>query len=508
MRILFLFLLAALSLLADTPLLRINAGGPQFVAADGTWLADKYFVSGGVYKAVLPSGSTVSEVDQNVRHGTFSYQLPLPNGKYRVVLHFMEVFGNFSSRRFNVTANGTPVITDLNVFGDAGGSFIPISKTIDVETFNLQGVELKFIPTAKSAILSSIEVYHREVKPDEWCPSPALSRLDQTTLVIGPNWSDDNPCYLNFNVLPPANRDPINAQRLTAPITVKLVPGSTMMDDVYVWATAPIWGTTITPTKIIIGTKQPTQLQCPNQDCQVVLLTNKLFPQNVAPIGTATVVDGVFAPKTNNIMDGNRQITIGPGAAMSLTVVDGVLFAQLDPVASQQFIAAQRLGASRAAMEEQKNRTLQAMWRATPPSDQKLKELGEQVSKLGDAVARLKMTAIPTTSEIDVLRQMYDTTMGNLMLGRNSSHEQLLHDQIATITMQMQDLRMQIEYTRMGQLQTMFRVDPPKVPSESCSMPHWAEDARYRYECSVEGKWKRFRIETSWMVPAKKTTKK
>ena len=510
MKVLALLSIFVLSAFADTPLLRINTGGSTVQDPTGVWLADKYFVGGAAYAASVPAGTTVAPIDKDCRNGTaFSYQLPLPNGSYRIVMRFMEVFANYPNRTFNVAVNGISVLTNLNVFNEAGGSFATITKTVVTTASNLQGVELKFTAGTKSAIVSAIEVYSNVVKSDEWCPSPALSRLDDTTLIIGPNWSPNNPCYLNFNVVPPATIDPINSQRLVAPITVKT--NGDLTGDLYVWATAPVFGAPITPTTVVVGsTLDGSPANCPNSDCTFVKMNNAMFPSGTAPIGTINMRNGILGPKANNIMDGNRQITIGPGAAMSLTVADGVLFAALEPMKAQQILQAERVRQSQNEVQVQTAKYLANILSSAPLPVQKLATLENDVKSLqqsfqGFQQQQLQLQAQriypPSQQEIQNFRTMMDNVQQSIR------------------SMQMEAYRRQPDYSGYGitgaaveaaraaamQSRQLFRVLPPTDPAGHCSLNQWSEDSQYRYECDYLGKWVRFKVERDWkpVKPAK-----
>jgi hypothetical protein len=71
--------------------------------------------------------------------GEFGYDIPLDPGSYELRLYFAETFygtdnsegGGESSRMFDVTANGAPLLTDFDPLSDAGGS-----NTADVRVFS------------------------------------------------------------------------------------------------------------------------------------------------------------------------------------------------------------------------------------------------------------------------------------------------------------------------------------------------------------------------------------
>jgi hypothetical protein len=111
---------------------QVNSGGPTVAP----WAADTFF-TGGL------SASTTSTIDtsapgaapmalyQTERWGgdanqnpaPFSYTFPnlTPNASYTVRLHFAEVYWTRAGqRKFNVAINGTPVLTNFDIFATAG----------------------------------------------------------------------------------------------------------------------------------------------------------------------------------------------------------------------------------------------------------------------------------------------------------------------------------------------------------------------------------------------------
>ena len=85
----------------------INAGGPQYVDANGeTWLADQFFSGGNSFSVAESISGTVDDrLYQSERFGSFSYNIPVDNGTYNVELHLAEVFFDAPNERvFGVTA--------------------------------------------------------------------------------------------------------------------------------------------------------------------------------------------------------------------------------------------------------------------------------------------------------------------------------------------------------------------------------------------------------------------
>ena len=141
------------------------------------WLGDRYFVGGeqnhwqfGGKEMGVPIRMIRWAPDQlyfrSFRFGSFSYKIPLPEGKYDVKLYFSEViflpteFGDGVENRriFDVTMNGKPLLSSFDVAADAGGA-----NTADIRAFtNVSPVDgfltLDFRSILAGAWLNAIKI--------------------------------------------------------------------------------------------------------------------------------------------------------------------------------------------------------------------------------------------------------------------------------------------------------------------------------------------------------------
>ncbi|MBV9450468.1 MAG: hypothetical protein JO345_31720, partial [Streptosporangiaceae bacterium] len=108
--------------------LQISTGGP----ASGTWLADEDFTGGAtaaVTNAISTTGVTnpaPQSVYQHNRYGNFSYAIPgaIPGDTYTIRLHFAEEYWTAAgSRTFNVSIDGTQVLSNFDIFATVGGEY-------------------------------------------------------------------------------------------------------------------------------------------------------------------------------------------------------------------------------------------------------------------------------------------------------------------------------------------------------------------------------------------------
>jgi len=110
-----------------------GADGGYIDATGQGWLADRPYTEGSWgYEGDSLIWSTPREISntsdphlyQTLRYayGSFGYRFDVPNGTYKVELHFAELYHNSSGRRiFDVIIEGQTVLDNYDVFAAAGG---------------------------------------------------------------------------------------------------------------------------------------------------------------------------------------------------------------------------------------------------------------------------------------------------------------------------------------------------------------------------------------------------
>src|SRR5215218_10053701 len=141
---------------------RINAGGGGFMATDGTpWVADGSAWSEGGSKFSISravAGAAEPQVYSTERRGARSYTVPgHAAGTYRVVLHFAETQYTAAGKRvFDVTAEGSTLLSRLDVFARVGG-YRALTTSFDVPV--MDGVlNLEFVARVDRSTVSGVEV--------------------------------------------------------------------------------------------------------------------------------------------------------------------------------------------------------------------------------------------------------------------------------------------------------------------------------------------------------------
>ena len=141
----------------------IDAGG----GAAGSFLADADFSGGSPYStgaAINTSGVTnpaPQSVYQTERYGNFTYTVPnlTPGASYTVRLDFAEIYWNSAGQRvFNVTINGTQVLSNFDIFATAGGQNIAIAEQFGTTANSSGQVVIQFTTIKDNAKVSGIEI--------------------------------------------------------------------------------------------------------------------------------------------------------------------------------------------------------------------------------------------------------------------------------------------------------------------------------------------------------------
>jgi Malectin domain/Chitobiase/beta-hexosaminidase C-terminal domain len=151
----------------------VNAGGPAYTGSQGqVWSADADFSGGSTYSTTESIANTADPtLYQTERYGDFSYQFGVPNGSYNVVLKFAEIYWDKVGQRiFNVSINGTPVLTNFDIIATAGAPLTAIDKTFSATT-STGAITIQFtsgsadLPKISAIEISSVPGVSVQVSP-------------------------------------------------------------------------------------------------------------------------------------------------------------------------------------------------------------------------------------------------------------------------------------------------------------------------------------------------------
>ncbi|RZU29579.1 malectin domain-containing carbohydrate-binding protein [Edaphobacter modestus] len=142
---------------------QINAGG----SAVAPFISDVDFEGGSIlsHKNVIDlSGVTNAApmtVYQDARQGNFTYTLAgfVPGSSHTVRLHFAETyFSTVGSRTFNISINGTQVMTNFDIFAAAGAKNKAVIQELTGNADSSGTFVVTFTSVVNNSLLSAIEI--------------------------------------------------------------------------------------------------------------------------------------------------------------------------------------------------------------------------------------------------------------------------------------------------------------------------------------------------------------
>ena len=142
--------------------IRVNAGGPDVTAPDGTvWRRDSSDLYVGGSKVAVTgavAATAIPEIFRSERRGVRGYNVSgLPQGTYAVTLHFAETEYAAAGRRvFDVSAEGRPVVNGLDIVA-AVGPRRALTHRVDVVVAD-GALDLGFTARVGRSTISGFEV--------------------------------------------------------------------------------------------------------------------------------------------------------------------------------------------------------------------------------------------------------------------------------------------------------------------------------------------------------------
>jgi beta-galactosidase len=129
--------------------------------------SDAYF-AGGVGRGINPPDTPAADriavsaddapLYDSFREGDFEYHIPVPNGRYRVLLKFAEPTADAAGDRvFDVLVNGVPRLEALDIFSAAGARLKGVDRTLGV-TVNNGLLDIAFRARRGSALVSALAI--------------------------------------------------------------------------------------------------------------------------------------------------------------------------------------------------------------------------------------------------------------------------------------------------------------------------------------------------------------
>lgn len=306
---------------------------------------------------------------------------------------------------------------------------------------------------------------------ERWCPGPvAVVAQSRKAATLGTNWSPGRPCYVHFNITPPAQVDPVSVTSFVEPVTISVSPTFTGDDEAYIYALAPTFNPVV-PAKLRVSVRSPNSVTCPS--CSGGVVTDprqvRTFPPNSVPIGFIVIRGGLMSPKPDILLD-QHQVYIGPGAEMVLRVDQGGYWFEVGTPTATLAAMTQRT----ADLENARAATQIRSMLSRPTEAEHVQQLEGQISELRAQLAEMSARVPPTKEETDRLRFEFMDAAESIRMN---------------MTSQVEHIREQVETAAYGlysELDKVDRVDVPSDPDAPCDHPKkWAMDDKYIYRCTT-----------------------
>jgi beta-glucosidase len=191
--------LSALSLQISFPIsthattLQINAGGPAVppFQADQSFTASKTISHANTINTTKVINPAPAAVYQTGRIGNFTYTLAgfVPGSSATVRLHFAETYWSAAGQRlFNVSINGTQLLTNFDIFSAAGGQNIANIQQFTAPANSTGQYVIQFTTVNDNSLVNGIEI-----SSPSSCTAPttptALTATVFSTTQINMNWT-------------------------------------------------------------------------------------------------------------------------------------------------------------------------------------------------------------------------------------------------------------------------------------------------------------------------------
>lgn len=165
------FLFADLSAQSNT--IAINCGG----SATGTFAADNSFSGGNTYTtsaqidmSQITSNVPPSAIFNSERYGVFTYTLSVgtAGNQATVTLYFTESYvTGAGQRKFDVSINGTKVLSNFDIYATAGGQNKAIARTFTTTGNSSGQVVIQFSSITENPKINGITVSYNGVAPSK-----------------------------------------------------------------------------------------------------------------------------------------------------------------------------------------------------------------------------------------------------------------------------------------------------------------------------------------------------
>jgi hypothetical protein len=176
--------------IAPTGSISIACGSSSAV---GSFLADQYYTGGSTYNntntidvSLITSNPPPAALFNNERYGALSYTIPgfTSGGTYAVTLYFVETYLTSSGGRlFNVSINGTAVLTNFDIYATAGAQNKAVAEAFTTTANGSGQVVIQLTAVTENPKINGISIQSGTA------PTPGPTGMPTTAPTAGPTGS-------------------------------------------------------------------------------------------------------------------------------------------------------------------------------------------------------------------------------------------------------------------------------------------------------------------------------
>lgn len=168
--------------------LAINSGGPAASFEGVQYERDRFYTGGSTNDTEDPIGGVSEDaIYQSERFGSYSYEIPVSDARYSLVLHFVELYQTEAgARSFNISIEGQEVLSSVDLYSVAGGHDQAYSFEVDGIEVSDGRLSINLETLEDNATISGFAIYSDNggevVEPE---PNTALDHLIPSATEVG-----------------------------------------------------------------------------------------------------------------------------------------------------------------------------------------------------------------------------------------------------------------------------------------------------------------------------------
>lgn len=162
--------------------LGINVGGSPVTIDGNDFIGDRHAAGGSANRTEDPIADTTDDaLYQSERYGSLTYEIPVTNASYQVILYFNEMYNDAAGARlFDASVEGEEVLTNFDLFAEVGHD-TAYSITVDNVDVSDESLTVEMTTREDNATLSGIALFSASGEYVEPPPRETGGATDEDT---------------------------------------------------------------------------------------------------------------------------------------------------------------------------------------------------------------------------------------------------------------------------------------------------------------------------------------